>query len=130
MKIHFVVLLLCLASSMFAQAKETIRVGFIEYPPLVISSGDGVAQGPLIDYLEQNLAPAFDVVWVKIPFGRVRWGFANNYIDAFPFYVHTPEREAWANFPDKPFLSFQSIICSRLDHERPAAQLLALPEDM
>lgn len=75
-------------------AKDDLRLGYLEYPPLLYSEEENLPKGPVIDFLEQNLTDDFKIRWSKIPIGRVRWGFANNVIDAYPFLIRTQEREA------------------------------------
>lgn len=113
-----------------AIAKDVLHLGYLEYPPLVYTTHESIPKGPIITFLEQNLIQDFDIIWSKIPVGRVRWSFENKVIDAYPFFIRTPEREAWAYYFNKPYMTFQSMICSRKDHEKPVEMFESPSEDM
>ena len=68
----------------------------------------------MINLVERTLAGEFEIEWIKLPIGRVRWGLENNVIDAFALYSYTPEREHYAQYPAKPLLTIQSQLCSKM----------------
>lgn len=97
-----------------AQAKDSLKLGYILYPPLVVSGESGELAGDVIDVIEQTLSGEFEIEWVKLPIGRVQWGLENGVIDAFSIYSYTSERESYALYPAKPILTIQSVLCSKL----------------
>jgi ABC-type amino acid transport substrate-binding protein len=98
-----------------ASAGELLRLGYVEYPPLVYSEKENVPKGPLIDYIEKSLEAEFEIKWIDMPLGRARWAFENDVIDAFPFLMRLEEREAWIHYFERPYLTIQNIVCSRGD---------------
>lgn len=96
-----------------ASATEILRLGYVEYPPLVYSEKENIPKGPIIDYIEQNLGEEFEIKWSNIPLFRARWAFDNDVIDAFPFLMYVREREEWIHYFEKPYMTIQNIICSR-----------------
>ena len=95
MVIKPVVSFLILLFPLLATAKDVLRLGYLEYPPSVYTESENVPKGSVIDFIEQTLDPHFHIKWSKIPIGRVQWAFENQVIDAYPFLVHTEEREKW-----------------------------------
>lgn len=98
-----------------ASGGELLRLGYVEYPPLVYSEKENVPKGPLIEYIEQNLRTDFEIKWTEMPIGRARWAFENNVIDAFPFLMWIKEREAWIHYFEKPYMTIQNTVCTRKD---------------
>jgi len=96
------------------QAKDSIKLGYILYPPLMVTTESDELAGDVIDVVEQTLSGEFDIEWIKLPIGRVKWGLENGFIDAFALYRYTPERESHADYPTKPLFTIQSVLCSKL----------------
>jgi len=113
-----------------ANAKDVIRLGYLEYPPSVYSVSENVPRGSAIDFIEQSLGPHFEIRWSKIPVGRVRWAFDNQVIDAYPFLIRTQEREEWVHYFKKPYVTIQNIICSKKGIVKPAESLSSLADDL
>lgn len=96
-----------------ASGGELLRLGYVEYPPLVYSEQENLPRGPIIDYIEQNLKTEFEIKWSNMPIFRARWAFENGVIDAFSFLMYVSEREEWIHYFEKPYMTIQNIICSR-----------------
>lgn len=124
--IYFVFLLL----PILANAKDVIRLGYLEYPPSVYSESVNVPRGSVIDFIEQSLDSHFKIRWSKIPVGRVRWAFENQVIDAYPFLIRTKEREEWVHYFRKPYVTIQNVICSQKGIAKPAESLSSLADDL
>jgi len=110
-------------------AKDVIRLGYLEYPPSVYSESENIPKGSVIDFIEQSLEPHFKIKWSKIPVGRVRWAFENQVIDAYPFLIYTKDREEWVHYFKKPYVTIQNVICSKKGIARPAESLSSLTDD-
>lgn len=113
-----------------ASGAERLRLGYVEYPPLVFSELENVPGGPVIDYIEKSLGTEFEIEWSNIPLFRARWAFENDVIDAFPFLLYSSEREQWIHYFDKPYMTIQNIICARRDIKAAAGQTDSLAELM
>jgi hypothetical protein len=130
MELKHTVYFLFLLFPILANAKDVIRLGYLEYPPSVYSESENVPKGPVIDFIEQHLDPHFEIKWSKIPIGRVRWAFENQVIDAYPFLIHTKEREEWVHYFKKPYVTIQNVICSKKGIAKPAESLSSLADDL
>jgi len=130
MRLRLIIFALFFPFSGYAVGKDLLRLGYLDYPPLVYTKQENVPKGPVIDILEQILSDKFDIKWSKIPVGRVRWGFENRIIDAYPFLIRTKERETWIHFFEKPYLTVQNVICSKQDIDKPAENLKSFSDDM
>ena len=124
--IVFVLLLYC----GLASGAEKLRLGYVEYPPVVYSDENNLPRGPLIDYLDQNLGAEFELEWSKMPIGRARWAFDNDVIDAFPFLMWAEDRVPWIHYFEKPYMTIQNIVCSLKDIGAPAGELDSLSDLM
>lgn len=96
-----------------ASGAETLRLGYVEYPPLVYTENENIPKGPIIEDIERNLGDEFEINWYHIPLFRARWAFENDIIDAFPFLMYIEEREEWIHYFEAPYMTIQNIICSR-----------------
>lgn len=113
-----------------ASGGELLRLGYVEYPPVVYSERKNFPKGPLIDFIEQSLEAEFEIKWIEMPIGRARWAFENKVIDAFPFLMWLEEREAWIHFFEKPYMTIQNIVCSREDMKSAAGKPDSLSDFM
>jgi len=114
MNLRIFLIIIALLPPGLVQAKDSLKLGYVLYPPLVIKGESGRPTGEVIDLIEQTLASEFEIEWVKLPIGRVQWGMENSFIDAFALYSYTPKREDHAQYPVKPLLIIQSVVCSKL----------------
>ena len=130
MRSKLIIILSLLIFPVAASTKDTLRLGYVEYPPEISTTLENMPGGPVVDDFNQILGPQFEISWSKIPIGRVRWAFENNIIDAYLFLVRTPEREEWVHFFDKPYTTIQNIICSKKDADQPAELLSSIADDL
>lgn len=107
----FVILLLVPG---MVQAKDSVKIGYIFYTPMVVPGESGQPAGVVIEIIEQALSSEFDIEWVEIPIGRVEFGLRSGFIDAFAQYYYKRERESYAVYPDKPTVTHQGVLCSKL----------------
>lgn len=125
---------LCLALLLLVpvavSARDVIRLGFTDYPPFIDSNSSDEPRGSIVKYIETQLRRDFDITWIKLPSNRSKWAFETGKIDAYPFLARSREREAYAYFPAKPYMTVQSLLCSTPQARKPADEVTALDRDL
>lgn len=75
-----------------ADARRTLTVGYVEFPPLEFQTEDGRADGTFVTLTRQVAAEAgYDVEFVYLPISRAYFYLKNGVIDLWPGLTQIPE---------------------------------------
>ncbi len=111
MKIFLAVLFLLLPS--FSSHAEPIRIGFIDYHPIVINNPKG-PNGYLVEYVKpifekSGLTPN----WRQLATHRALIQLQQGQLDTFFTLLQTAERAALVDYSSVPLIHAQSAVCSK-----------------
>ena len=107
-----------LASSA-VQAQETLRMGYFDLPPHVVTVEDGIPKGAAISYFEEYISPhlGISVTWDSnvTPPTRLMQHLRNGEKDAMIFLGKTEERTGYLHYPD-PYLIIPETLAFKKGH--------------
>ena len=112
------------------QAQETLRMGYFDLPPHVVTVEDGVPKGAAISYFEDYIAPhlGISVNWdtAATPPTRLMQQLRNGEKDAMIFLGKTEERTGYLHYPD-PYLIIPETLAFMKGH---SVDRIAEPSDL
>jgi len=101
------------------QAQETIRMGYFDLPPHVVTVEDGIPKGAAISYFDEYIAPhlGVPVKWdpEATPPTRLMNQLRNGEKDAMVFLGKTEERTGYLHYPD-PYLIIPEVLAFKKGH--------------
>ncbi|MEE6249515.1 MAG: hypothetical protein VX583_03890 [Bdellovibrionota bacterium] len=98
--------------------QETIRVGFIESPPLIYNKDEKLV-GALVDYLN-DILPNFNIKFVKTPLSRVPDLLDKDVIQIFPMYFYSAERADKVHYIPTSFHALNPCLCALKEYKIPS----------
>ena len=110
---RIIICFLLLGVTGLTEAKDVLRLGYVEFRPLVVTGENDKPRGQVIDLIEKTLAHRYQIEWLNIPIGRIQWGFENVIIDGFPMLLRSKQREEYAEYFADPLYTIQSALCSK-----------------
>ncbi len=92
---------------------EALRIGFIDYHPIVVNTQKGPA-GYLVEYVK----PIFEKAgltphWRQLATHRALIQLQQGQLDSFFTLLKTPERAALVDYSSVPLIQAQSAVCSK-----------------
>jgi ABC-type amino acid transport substrate-binding protein len=92
---------------------EPIRVGYIDYHPIVHKTDKGPS-GYLIEYMKPIFEKAgFTLDWRDLPTHRGLIQLQQGQLDVFLTLLYSPERAQLINYSDVPIFQAQGAVCSK-----------------
>lgn len=89
--VFILVLLLALPGLSLAEPPQSLRGGYIDFPPLSYTDSSGQAAGEGIELTNRILKEAgFEVTWQEYPLGRIYHSFRHEMIDLWPGSAGVP----------------------------------------
>jgi ABC-type amino acid transport substrate-binding protein len=93
----------------FAASAESLKVGYFELPPHVVTDKAGVAGGPAVEFFKAIASKmgVKDVTFQAMPLSRLNLSMESGELDAALFVSHTAERATKFYYPAKSYFSPQ-----------------------
>jgi polar amino acid transport system substrate-binding protein len=108
-----------LLASGAVQAQETLRMGYFDLPPHVVTVEDGIPKGAAISYFKEYISPHLEipVTWDSeaTPPTRLMQQLRNGEKDAMIFLGKTVERTEYLHYPD-PYLIIPETLAFKKGH--------------